>query len=82
MCEECEQQPRSVVTIDTDDGGVRFLCEGCAVLADETSENLDHVDLGAYALAQEFFLDPMEVFESKAGKDVTYADVAATLAAI
>lgn len=80
MCEICEVRDRSVVVINTDDGGVQYMCEPCSVEADEASETLELVDLGAYAIAQEFDMCALEVMEVKVAQHITYAEVAANFA--
>lgn len=80
MCDICEVRDRSVAVINTEDGGIQHMCEPCSVEADEASDTLELVDLGALAIAQEFDLCALEVMEVKLAQRITYAEVAANFA--
>lgn len=82
MCSAC-QEPSTVVVLDTNDGSARQMCETCATTWDDATDGLELIDIGAYAIAQEFNIDPLHVYEKMVGSEgTTYAEIAATLAAI
>lgn len=67
MCElpDCESNATVVVLYTTPKGNLSptMACESCAVSVDEAEDDIELIDIGAWAVARELNLDPITVME-------------------